>query len=252
MRIFIVIILFSLAGCVTTTTGVDKNTVNPKTMSEGYNKTGEAYLLQKNYELAAVEFHRALQADSSNKWSYYYLGYISDHQDKLDDAIQFYKDAIGVDSNFSEAYNALGTAYARQQKWNDALKAFNRALENKLYTTPHIPYLNIGRVYMAQKEYDKAIAAYRNAKGFSYQDYIVIELGTALLDAGRTKEAVSEFQESVSIFPQNASLHYNLALAYLKDRRKNQAVSEFKKAISLATPQSEVATKSAEYIKKLR
>jgi type IV pilus assembly protein PilF len=251
MRTFIVIILLSLAGCVTTTTGGNPVTPDSKQMAEGYYKRGQAYFIEKNYELAAVEFHRSLQTDSSNKWSYYYLGIISDYQDRLNDSIPFYKEAISIDSNFSEAYNALGAAYSRQQKWNEALKAFNRALDNKLYTTPHIPYLNMGRVYMAQKEYDKAITAYRDAKRFSNQDYIFIELGTALMEAGRTKEAVSEFQDDVKLFPQNASLRYNLALAYLKDGKKKAAMSEFKAAADMA-PNSEISTKANEYIKKLR
>ncbi len=247
MRAFALIVVLALAGCVTT----GGNTVDNTKMAEGYYMKGLAFFQENKYELAAVEFHRSIQTDSSNKWSYYYLGIISDFREKFDDAVNFYKEAISVDSNFSEAYNALGRTYSQQQKWQDALKAYNKALDNKLYTTPHLPYYNMGQVYMAQKDYEKAIEAFRDAKRNSNQDFIIYALGTALLESGKTKEAINEFSEGVKAAPKNAGMRYNLALAYLKAGRKNLALSEFKKAAEFA-PASDIAAKANDYIKTLR
>ena len=239
--------LLFLAGCATTSVPpVDKTK-----MAEGYYMKGISYFQGKNYELASVEFNRSLQSDINYKQSYYMLGIISSDQGKLDDAVKYYKEAIDRDPNYSEAYNALGTVYSRQQKWKEALKYFKKALENKLYPTPHVPYLNIGRLYMAQKDYDKAVDAYREAKRYANQDFIIYELGTALFEAGRTKEALNEFQEGVGIAPQNANLRYSLALALLKDGNKKAALAEFKKTSELA-PGSDIAQKAKDYIQTLR
>ncbi len=239
--------LLLLTGCATTSgPPVDKTK-----MAEGYYTKGISHYQQKNYELASVEFNRSLQTDSNNKQSYYMLGLICSDQGKLDQAIKYFKEAIDRDSDYSEAYNALGTVYSRQQKWKEALKNFNKALENKLYSTPHIPYLNIGRLYMAQKEYDKAVDAYREAKRYANQDFIIFELGTALFEAGKNKEALSEFREGVGMAPQNADLRYSLALALLKDGDKKAALAEFKKTTELA-PGSDLAKKAKDYIKTLR
>lgn len=248
MRILALMILLSLAACVTTG---GNQPVSKAKMAEGYYMKGLAHLQEKKYELALSEFHRSIQTDNSNKWSYYYLGYLSDYMEKLDDAVKYYKEAISLDSDFSEAYNALGAAYSRQGKWKNALEAYQNALENKLYTTPHVPWLNIGRVYMAQKNYPKAIEAYREAKRYANQDFIIYELGNALLDAGKTKDAIAEFQEGVKLIPQNASMRYSLALAYLKDGMKKPALAEFKKAAELA-PKSDISRKANSYIKTLK
>jgi tetratricopeptide (TPR) repeat protein len=176
---------------------------------------------------------------------------ISDLQDKPEEAIGFYKEAISLDSDFSEAYNALGAVYSKQKKWNDALKYYKKALDNKLYTTPHVPYLNMGRVYMAQKDYIKAAEAYRDAKKFVNQDFIIYELGTALFEGGRTKEAIVEFQEGVALAPQNAAIRFSLAVALLKDGNKRDAAIEFQKAAQLA-PKSELAQKANDYLKIMR
>jgi Tfp pilus assembly protein PilF len=246
MRTFVLIALLAFTGCVTT-----GNTVDKTKMAEGYYMKGLSHLQEKNYEMASVEFNRSLQNDSTFKQSYYGLGIISDYQGKLEDAAQYYLKAIDQDPDYSEAYNALGVVYSKQKRWKEAVKAFNKALVNKLYTTPHIPYLNLGDLYMEQKEYEKAAEAYRESKRFVNIEWTVIKLGTALLEAGKTKEAISEFQEGIGLAPQNANMRYSLGLAYLKEGSKKSALTEFKKAAELA-PKSDLALKANEYIKILR
>ena len=246
MKKLMLIVLLAAAGCATT-----GNTIDKSKMAEGYYQKGLAYLQEKNYEMASVEFNRSVQTDSSYKMSYYSLGLISDFQGKYDDAVKYYKKAISLDDNYSEAHNALGRVYSEQQKWDDALKSFNKALENKLYTTPHVVYMNIGHVYMRQKDYNKAAEAFRNAKRFVNQDFIIYWLGTALFEGGKTSEAVTEFREGVGLAPQSADMRYGLALALLKNGDKRAAAAEFKKAAELA-PKSEIAQKAKDYLKALR
>lgn len=247
MRHYWLAIFLLLAGCATTSV----SPVTKAKMAEGYYMKGLSHLQEKNYEMASVEFNRSIQTDSDYKQSWYGLGLISDYQGKLEDAAKYYQEAIDRDSDYSEAYNALGVVFFKQKKWKEAVKSFKKALTNKLYTTPHVPYLNLGDLYMAQKDYDKAIDAYRESKRFVNLELTIFKLGTALYEAGRTKEAIAEFQEGVGIVPQNANLRYSLALALLKDGRKKAALAEFKKASELA-PGSEIAVKANDYIKTLR
>ena len=247
MRLFAVVLVLSLTACATT----QVNNVDNVKMAEGYYMKGVSYLQKKNYELALVEFQRSIQTDKKNKNAHFALGSVSETMGKFAEAEGHYKDALDIDPNFSEAYNALGVVYSRQERWQEALKAFNKALENKLYTTPHIAYYNMAHVYMAQKNYEKAIEAYRDSKRFANYDQTIYELGTALFDAGKVKEAVSEFQEGVLLSPSNAYIRYGLALALLKDSNKKAALAEFKKTVELA-PKSEVAQKAKDYIATLR
>lgn len=239
--------VLALAACATTT----GPTVDKAKMAEGYFQKGLAFFQEKNLEMASVEFNRSIQTDDSYKLSYYYLGIISDSQGRQQDAIKYYREAIELDSLFSEAYNALGAVYSKQGRWEDAILNYRKALENKLYTTPHVPYYNLGRVYMAQKNYPKAVEAFRDAKSFVKQDFIIYELGNALLEAGKPKDAISEFQDGLGFAPQNVAMRYGLALAQLKDGNKKAAVQEFKKVTELA-PKSEFALKARDYLKTLR
>ncbi len=246
MKNYVLALLLVLAGCASTSGAVDKTK-----MAEGYYMKGLSYLQDKNYELALVEFQRSVNTDSKNKLSYYALGLVNDMQGKLKEAESFYRESIDIDSDFSEAYNAIGVVYFKQQKWKEALKSFRKALDNKLYTTPHIPYLNMGDLYMAQKDYERAADAYLESKRYVNQDIAILKLGTALLEAGRVKEAIAELEEGTALNQKSAGMWYTLALARLKDGNKKAAIADFKKAADLA-PGTEISLKAKDYLKTLR
>jgi lipoprotein NlpI len=69
----------------------------------------------------------------------------------------------------------------------------------------------------------------------------------ALSRAGKTKEAIAEFQEGVALTPKNPDMRLALGLALLKDGNKNAALTEFKKVVEFA-PQSDAAKTARDYI----
>jgi len=65
-------------------------------------------------------------------------------------------------------------------------------------------------------------------------------LGVALMDMGRSDEALSHFEASVRDAPDFANPHYNLAVLFEKTGRLNEAVNEYRLAIRYApTPEKE-------------
>jgi len=240
-RGIIAIVVLALAGCATTGSS-DKST-----MAVGYYDRGISHLQMKDYEKAIVEFQRSINTDPKYKMSYYAMGMTYDMMGKYDEAERYYKESIDLDSNFSDAHNSLGTVYMKQKKWKEALKSFQKALSNKMYATPNITYVNMGDVYFTLEDYPKAIEAYREAKRYANQDYIIYRLGMALLRAGNAKEAVSEFQEGVALSPKNVDMRLALGLAHLKEGNKRSAIAEFRKVVELA-PKSDAARTAKDYI----
>ena len=78
-------------------------------------------------------------------------------------AITYFKKAIAVDPNFSEAFNNLGIAYEKSGKPEEAIGAYKKALSNPMYKNPERAYNNLGRVYYRLGRYDDAIEAYQAA-----------------------------------------------------------------------------------------
>lgn len=243
IRTLAALLILMLAGCATTGTSTDET---PK-LAQGYYDRGISYLQVRDFEKALVEFQRSIRADSKYKLSYYALGVVNDMMGKYPDAIRYYEKAIDIDGEFSEAHNALGVIFTKQQKWKPAQRSFEKALENKLYPTPHVPYLNLGDMYMAQREYGKAVEAYVESKRLVNQDITVYKLGMAQLAGGHVREALAELQEGAALSPRNADMRYALGMTYLKAGEKRSAAAEFRKVMELA-PRSEIARLAQDYV----
>jgi type IV pilus assembly protein PilF len=236
------VLVFALFAACATTEGPEKSKV-----SEGYYNKGLSYLQANDLANAMAEFHRSVQTDPKNKMAYYALGLVYMRQDKMQDGEKYLKEAISIDDQFSDAYNALGILYSKQEKWKEALKAFNRALDNKLYPTPHMTYINIGDMYMAQRDFARAAEAYRESKRIANLDVTILRLGRALLEAGRLKDAITELREGVSLAPKNPDMHLALGQAYLKNGDKRAALAEFRMAAELA-PKTDISRTAQDYI----
>ncbi len=58
-------------------------------------------------------------------------------------------------------------------------------------------------------------------------------LGLALADAGRTQEAIGEYEEAIRIIPDYAEAHCNLGLALEKLRRTPEAIEQYEAALRI-------------------
>ncbi len=241
-----IVLALVVSGCAATTV----SNVKPLSMAQGHYDRGISYFQVKDYEGALVEFQRAMQADSHFKMPYYATGVVYDLMGKYGDAEKYYEEAIDIDSDFSEAHNALGVVYYKQKRWKDALKQFKKALENKLYPTPHIVYINMGDMFMAQKEYAKALEAYRESKRLVNEDIVVYKIGMALIALGKSREAVGELQEGTALAPKNIEMRLALGIALLKNGDQGAALSEFQRVVELA-PKSDTARTAQDYISTL-
>ena len=65
------------------------------------------------------------------------------------------------------------------------------------------------------------------------------QLAMILLDKGFTEEALKQFQFLISIFPNDASLHYNKGIVYEKLRDTKNAERAYLKAIELSPEETD-------------
>jgi tetratricopeptide (TPR) repeat protein len=61
-----------------------------------------------------------------------------------------------------------------------------------------------------------------------------MNLASALDDAGKPDEAITEYKEAIRLDPKNASAHYNLAIVYLKKKDNTSAIAELRQAAKLS------------------
>jgi tetratricopeptide (TPR) repeat protein len=124
----------------------------------------QAYSAQMRGELdTAVTLYRrsigtwpTAEAHTFLGWTYSFLG-------RLDDAIAECEKAIAVDPSFGNPYNDIGAYLIEMGRLDDAIPWLEKATKAERYESPHFPWFNLGRVYVAKELYNSALECFTKA-----------------------------------------------------------------------------------------
>jgi len=78
-------------------------------------------------ERAKQEFQKELQIDPANADAHFILGELARRDDKCDEAIPHFSEAVKLDSNFAEAYLGMGFCLVALKKYEDAIPPLRNA-----------------------------------------------------------------------------------------------------------------------------
>jgi len=130
-------------------------------------------------------------------------------------AVRACTEAIALDSNLADPYNALGVAYFQLGKSAEAKQSFEKAVAlNPEFT---LAYFNLGDWYRGESKWDQAVAAYQRALASNPLFYRAHQrLGSIFLEQlHQPGLAITQFQELVKLMPASDRAYYLLAQAYL-------------------------------------
>lgn len=169
-------------------------------LPEPYYLKGLAYKELGNFKQAVSAFRTATEQDNDFLQGWLQLGYMYDAaEDTL--ASAFYKNALRIDSNDTDALYALGVHYQNWRMPEKAITTYHRLIQaNSGYQDA---YYNLGYVYLefmqqndsAIKYYDKVIAL----NPFNHKAYY--NKGLAFERLGNKQLAYEMYQESLKLKP---------------------------------------------------
>ncbi len=131
--------------------------------SDFYKDIGYAYYIEKNYQLAYAEFHKALQIDPNNKEALQGLALVYMEFQEFERARDLFLKAISIDNEYADAWFNLGVCYQRLNKHNEAIQAFQRALSNPLFVNQDKAYFGIGISYYKLGKYEESKTMFEKA-----------------------------------------------------------------------------------------
>jgi len=152
-------------------------------------------------------------------------------------AINSAKTATEVSSHNVANWTTRGFVYQNlinlvdgAEEW--AIKSYQEA--TKLESTNPYIYTEIGRIYLAQEELEKAREQFQKAidlKG----DYAPAHFQMAMVwvAEGKVAEAIEKLEEIKQIAPLDAGLAFQLGLLYYNDNKLDKAKEEFERATNL-------------------
>jgi tetratricopeptide (TPR) repeat protein len=190
-------------------------------------------------------------------------------QGRLADAIPYYHRALAFAPNVNASYDAhlnLGVALLRQDKFDEAMAQFQRALE--LVPDSYDAHLDLGIALTGQKRFDESIQQLRRAididplrvsahGALAYTlrldgkiDQAIAELeravrldprniaaqnelGWTLFTQGKSGEAIPHFEAALAVDPNSLWTHVNLAHALAARGRIDEAVAHYRQALQI-------------------
>ena len=157
----------------------------------------EALEMQGKWEPAQLEYEWMIKKEPNAPGIHFLLGRLllsrpDAPADAVERAKQEFLKEIQIDPNNAGAIYILGELDRRDQKWDDAIARYTQALK----ADPNLAeaYLGLGYCLVNLKKYDEAISPLRTAERLMPQNPEVHNsLGTALQRTGHTEEAQKEF-----------------------------------------------------------
>lgn len=251
----LVVALISLAAC-----------SNPEKAKAQHLSRGEAYLKEKKYQEASLEFRNAIQIDEKLAPAHWGLAQAYEGLDRLQDAFAELKITIELDPNNLDARVRLGNYYlspskdpfvaeaerlAREVLDKDpnhieghilmgnvlflqdrahperALAELNRAIE--LDPKRIESYIALTRFYMNTKDANKTEETFRRALSIDSNSTVAHrEYGKFLAQMNRPAEAETEFKRAIETSPSDYESRFVLASFYLVNKQMDKAEQAYK------------------------
>jgi tetratricopeptide (TPR) repeat protein len=184
-------------------------------------------------EDAKLAFERAVVLDPKNASAFRGLGIMQKEFNVYEQSIQSIRRSLELrNEEYPQAWDSLGNTLSAQQKLEEAIAAYHKAIELK--PDYAIAYYNLGTALSAQQKLEEAIAAYHKAIELNPDDATAYyNLGNALSAQQKLEEAIAAYHKAIELNHDYATAYNNLGWIYLLKRDLVEAKTMLETAIRL-------------------
>jgi type IV pilus assembly protein PilF len=218
-----------------------------------HNDLGAEALRANRMQQALQEYDEALGVDETLPDAHLGRGLVLEYGfGRTEDAEKEYRRAIQLKPSFAEAHNNLGQLLARTGRLDEALREFDAALSIMLYPEPWVARCNKGQVLWRMGRKDEGLAELKTCLGVQpkyCQGWR--ELGRIQLGDGNAREAVASFEQYARLCERTADAHYQLAVALLRVGQADRARQSFARCeeTGAGTPLGDECRRNKEQLK---
>ncbi|MBO8092853.1 MAG: tetratricopeptide repeat protein [Prosthecochloris sp.] len=123
-----------------------------------------------------------------------------------------------------EAYIRLANAQAHQQRYDEAVGSYEKALQLDPDSGERV-YPALGAVAFNRKEFTEALEFFRKSLEFSPRDSLrLYDIGNVYLQLEQYDSAIVAYQKAIQNSLAFEEANYNLAIAYIRNGQREKAV----------------------------
>jgi Flp pilus assembly protein TadD len=179
----------------------------------------------------------AVRMDPKDAEAWYGLGRIRYTQQRFQEAVDCFERALVLDPRSAKAENNLGLSYEGLNRTDDATSAYRNAIkwqESGQHPSEQ-PLLNLGIVLLHQGNLPEAEQLLTEAAAIAPSDSNIREqLGHLYLQTNELPKAQVQFEQAIALNPKSPALHFLLGRVYRAEGEEEKAKVEFARSEALS------------------
>ena len=195
---------------------------------------GELNFAKGKYQQALVAYQKAVEIDPNNADAHYSIAASYAAMGETDKQLLAALEAVTRNTKYlGEAYFLVGDGYQKTRKFNEAIKAYLKAMSAKPDIYPL--YHNLSDIYRNQNRFEEAITITKKGlEKFPNDGNLFVDLGWYNSLADHNFEAIIASKKAVELLPNQYMGYTNLCRAYYETKQYQLALDSCNTALRLS------------------
>ena len=200
------------------------------------NSIGSIYSQEKNYKLALEFFKKSYTINSNDLSVFLNITSTLSKLDRDDEAIKIYKNYILNGGLNSEIYNKLTSLMLKVDKLNECYNFFSDIIKKN--STNSMAYNQLGNVLRLQNKNEESLISYKKAIELSKKAQYFNNIGAAYQELNEFKKSESYFNKALDLSKAEdkksiPACYHNLGNLYTYTKKFELANKNYRKAIEI-------------------
>lgn len=200
---------------------------NPQYAKARYN-LALLYLDDKRWSDARVQFEWIREREPDNALVHFQLGRCAYGEKNYAVALAAYQSAVALKhGNYEKAQLNIGVVYKAQKQWDKAIETYKDLLDSN----PQLPqaWYNLGLVYMKTDKFKQAEESFLTAtKHDEKYAQAWFNLGVLYTKSDQNLNAIKAYRKALKVRPGYLKAQLNLAVRYAKQNQYDKAVDLYR------------------------
>lgn len=224
MRLWILLVVVALSGCVTETNNPKKK-VDEAELEKRLIDLGIGYLQKREYDRAKENLNKALALNPRSPLAHTTFGVLFQLEGEDELAEDHFKKAIRYAPDFSRARNNYGAFLFQAERYEEAIEQLEVAASDRFYAARPQVFQNLGVAYLRLNNIEKAESAFIRAVELRPdQARALLELAILRFESQAYAESRRMYQQFARFSQQNSrSLWLCVRLARIFENKNDEA-----------------------------